>query len=109
MDLQDTLYEKINHNEEVSCRLRCIVKEYSKADNFIKKLRKLIMEKSEGQAEFKCYNMVGENDILIEINKFRFADLLTFYKTKELLTHMNPEYSAAWFNIETELISERKT
>lgn len=108
LDSPNSLYEQIDSEEKIRCRLRCIVKEYTAADAFIKKLYDFIMEKSKNQAKIRCYNMIGGNDILIEIDNFALADLLPLYKTKELLTHMNPDYSSAWFNIETELISERE-
>lgn len=103
LDSKHKLHSRIPEDEKVSCRLRCFVKNREKAREHLQKLGNYVM--SCNAKDIKWYNILGSADILTEIDRIPLRALLTLYKTKQLLTHMNEDYANSWYNIETEFIS----
>ena len=97
------LYKQIE-DEMVSCRLRCFVRDRNRADRFLKELGKDVMKN--GAQGMRWFNILGSADLLVEIDSIPLKILLSYYRTGERLTHMNQQYNEAWYNIETEFISD---
>lgn len=102
-DPSHLLYNQIE-DEKVSCRLRCFVRDRSKANCFLLELGKDIMDR--GAEGMRWFNILGSTDLLAEIDSVPLKVLLSYYRTGEKLTHMNQQYNEAWYNIETEFISD---
>lgn len=98
--------KKCVKDERVCCRLRCMVKNYEKLESFIKILEKYIIERNADPEEIgiRQFEMFGGYDWLIEFDNISICSFLELYKTKELLTHVNEEYSETFYNIESEIL-----
>lgn len=86
-------------DESVDCRLRAIVKDWSLVDEMKKKL-----ETALGVSPISARRMLGNTDVLLEINNVSLLKLLAHYKMNGLLTHSNPEYQEVFYNVETEIL-----
>ncbi len=86
-------------NERVDCRLRAIVKDWSLVSEMKEKL-----ENALEVSGISARRMLGNTDVLLEINNVSLPKLLVHYKMNELLTHSNPEYQRAFYNVETEIL-----
>lgn len=86
-------------DECVDCRLRAIVKDWSLVGEMKKKL-----ENALAVPRISSHRMLGNTDVLLEINNVSLLQLLVHYKMNELLTHSNPEYQRVFYNVETEIL-----
>ncbi|MDE7428907.1 MAG: hypothetical protein K2N00_06510 [Lachnospiraceae bacterium] len=107
-DILDS-YETIKNwvkDEIVCCRLRCMVKNYEKMEGFRKVLEEHVKKRNADseEIEIRQFEMFGGYDWLIEFDNISICSFLELYKTKELLTHANGEYSEIFFNIESEIL-----
>lgn len=89
--------------EKVDCRLRAVVKDWSKLHEMKEKLRDALEEETGFRPSVSERHMMGNADVLFEMNSVSIQKLLTCYKTNELLTHSNPYYQKVFYNIETEI------
>lgn len=86
-------------DECVDCRLRAIVKDWSLVDEMKEKL-----ENALEVSGISARRMLGNTDVLLEINNVSLSKLLVHYKMNKLLTHSNPEYQRVFYNVETEIL-----
>lgn len=86
-------------DESVDCRLRAIVKDWCLVNEMKERLENVL----EG-AKISARRMLGNTDVLLEINNVSLPKLLVHYKMNELLTHSNPEYQKVFYNVETEIL-----
>ena len=106
---EDTLcsYEniiKIIEDDIINCRFHCVVKSFEKANDFYHLLTKKIKERNNKNIVFQRNDTIGNQDWLIEINDVPLCSILEHYKSGNLLTHSNPSFAAAFFNVETEIL-----
>lgn len=102
-----TSYDSIEKGiieERVDCRLRAIVKDWSKLQAMGEKLGEALKEKSGFKPVPKERHMMGNVDVMFEINDVSIHRLLNCYKTGRLLTHSNPDYQDVFYNVETEIL-----
>lgn len=102
-------YESIKSkiiDEKVFCRLHCMVKNYTKAEEFKEELQRHINARNENEVKVRKYETFGGYDWLIEIDDISIYSLLELYKMEKLLTHANEMYDRAFFNIESEILVE---
>lgn len=100
-------YNVINEeiiDERVDCRLRAIVKDWNKIHEMKEKLGDALEEETGFRPSISERHMIGNTDVLFEINDVSIQKLLTCYKMNELLTHSNPYYQEVFYNIETEIL-----
>lgn len=83
----------------VDCRLRAIVKSWNRIDTMKKELQQALEV-----SQISARHMMGNADVLLEINDVSLHKLLVCYKMNELLTHSNPIYNAVFHNVETEIL-----
>ena len=86
--------------EIVKCILRATVKNMPEAQKFLAEFKNFL-----SPYVLQCYDTLGDSDLLIEIPSINIAKLLSCYKMGNLLTHTNPFYMKAFFNIETQIFS----
>ncbi len=92
-------------DELVSVHLRCTVKSKDKINNFMNELLKKL---GMNVQNIKTYKLLGNEDLLIEMEKVSMNKLLECYVDEGILNHRNELYSANLYNIETEIIKEVK-
>ena len=89
--------------ETVDVRLFMEMKDRQEAEHFISKIKDEFPSKD--QKEFRIYyNVLGDNDVQVEIDNINIVELLRLYKSGNLLTHSNPRYRKAIFNVETKIM-----
>lgn len=103
LDSYETITKKVE-DENVFCRLHCMVKNEVKAETFRKELEKQIGEKNKGKIAVRRFQTLGMNDWLMEINNVSICSILECYKMGNLLTHTNEQYYEAFYNIESEIL-----
>lgn len=87
-----------DEDDKVDCRLCCLVKEYSKLEEFLEEL-----ETSLKTSPLKFQYILGSNDIVIELQEIQFKKLLLLYQKGALLTHDNKLYFQTFYNVVTEI------
>lgn len=93
-------------NENVNCRLIATVKDMKNAKIYISKLQdSLFPDDSLSTDKIKCFDTLGNSDLLIEISQVPIQRLLRCYQMNQLLTHTNSDYNNAFFNIESQIFS----
>ena len=102
LDSYDIIKKEIIE-EKVDCRLRAIVKDWSKIHRMKEKLEDALAEEPRIKPMISERHMMGNADVLFEVNNVSIQKLLTCYKTNELLTHSNSYYQEVFYNIETEI------
>lgn len=96
-------------DENVKCRLRAVIKDENSVNSFLKDLKAELFGSVKSKDNIHVYNALGNMDILIELNDVSFCKLLSCYRMGALLTHTNPKYDEAFYNVETEILGlERK-
>lgn len=96
-------------HENVDVRLHTIVKKSGDYESYVGELCvSLFPGDPKGRDKIKVYNLLGNSDLLIEIQNVRLDKLLTLYKMNNLLTHTNELYEKNFYNIETEIAIETK-
>ena len=93
-----------NKMEYVSILLKCSVRNYAFLDVFLEKLAEKLKKDVKS---FIIYNVLGENDLLIEIHDVLMINLLECYLDKQILNHSNEKYSCCFYNIESQIIKRR--
>lgn len=89
--------------EKVDVRLFMEMKDRQEAERFISEIKKEFPSKVE--KEFRTYyNVLGDNDVQVEIDDINIVELIKLYKRGNLLTHSNPRYRKAIFNVETKIM-----
>lgn len=100
-------YESIQgklEDENVFCRLHCMVKDYGEAAQFQKLLEEQLSRRNGRQIQVRVFETFGGYDWLMEIDEVSVCSILECYKMKNLLTHANVAYNKAFFNIESEIL-----
>ena len=93
-------------NEIVNCRLNASVKDMNKAKEYISKLQSFLFPNDSSSTDkIKCFDTLGNSDLLIEISQVPIKKLLHCYQMNNLLTHTNSDYNHAFFNIESQIFS----
>lgn len=92
-------------DENVDVRWHVVMKDREKAKEFFDRLKKDVVHKG----AFEIYDTLGSEDLLVEMNGCKLTDLLPLYATGNWLTHVNQEYSSAFYNIETTILVGRKS
>lgn len=106
----ETEIQKTIDNEEVAVQLRMMIKNDQKTVAFLQSLWDIIyedkIEKGEQKKEenFDKYYTLGSNDMLVRIEQVETHKLLPCYKMGNLLTHTNPQFDEAVYNIQTEIL-----
>lgn len=95
-------------DEIVNCRLNAAVKSMCQVDFFLAELKDFLSKGKTGAVNIKCYDTLGNNDLLIEISHVSLRQLLRCYRMGELLTHTHPFYQCAFFNVQSQLFGEGK-
>lgn len=109
LGLETSLREKIE-NEEVSARLRMMIKDDKKIGTFLQALySKLSQDAGQGNKEVSKNNIqkfytLGSSDLIIEIERVAMDKLLSCYKMGNILTHTHTLFGEAVYNIETEIL-----
>lgn len=94
--------------ETVGCRLHCMVKDYRKAEEFLEKLKKHFNDRNGQEIKICKAETFGGYDWLLEIEDVSIASVFECYKMGEMLTHSNKDYAAAFFNVESEILSQEE-
>lgn len=92
-------------NETIKCILRCSVKKMNAVDDFLKELKNAL--EKQGICVESClkkFHILGNNDIMIEMENMPVRELLPLYLTGGILTHTSKFYQEAFFNIESEFL-----
>lgn len=95
-------------DEIVNCRLHAAVKDMCKVEDFLEEIKDFLGKGEMGTVNIKCYDTLGNNDLLIEISHVSIRQLLKCYRMGELLTHTHPSYQRAFFNIQSQLFGDGK-
>ncbi len=104
-------YEKIENaieDEKVSIRLHCMVKDYQKAGIFKKKLEDGLSQRNGRTIKIRKFETFGGYDWLMEVDQISIYSILEHYKMKRLLTHANEIYNEAFFNVESEILTQEE-
>lgn len=105
-------YEEIQKQlcqEKVCCRLRCMVRNYDKAEEFRKRLKDHFSNRHDDLGiVVRKYETFGGYDWLLEIDDVSIGSVLECYRMGEILTHSNKDYIAAFFNVESEILTEEE-
>lgn len=103
-------YEEIQsklHQEKVCCRLHCMVRNYERAEAFRNKLKDHFSSRHENaDIVVRKYETFGGYDWLLEMDGVSISSVLECYRMGEMLTHSNEDYVAAFFNVESEILTE---
>ena len=92
---------------KVNCRLSITVKDMSKVDDFLANLGNFLYEKNECyKKHMKCYDTLGNSDLLVEISQVSIRKLLCCYKMGQILTHINDFYKDALYNVESQIFAK---
>lgn len=106
---KNKLFDKIE-KEEVSVRLRIMIKNDQKISNFLQKLENILFQdetrvnENSPEKEFVKYYTLGSYDLTVEIERVEMYKLLLCYGMGSLLTHTNEFFGEAVYNIETEIL-----
>lgn len=92
-----------SEKEIVNVVMKCNVKNHVNAENFLNYLEQILKSSNENII-FEKYDMVGQFDILVLVKGVVMKDILPLYAMGRLMTHSNPSYSGAFYNIETSFI-----
>lgn len=103
----DDIRKKLTE-ENVCCRLHCMVRDYAKAEDFRKKLEKRFSYRNERPIKIRKFETFGGYDWLLEIDSASISSVFECYKMGELLTHSNTSYKEAFFNVESEILIEEE-
>lgn len=103
----DDMREKLA-DENVCCRLHCMVKDYAKAEAFREKLEGRITQRDLRDVKIRKFDTFGGYDWLLEIDNASISSIFECYKTGEILTHSNESYKEAFFNVESEILIEEE-
>lgn len=94
--------------EKVCCRLHCMVRDYAKAEAFRKKLEEHFTERNDRIIKIRKFETFGGYDWLLEIDDVSIRSVFECYKMGEVLTHSNQDYKEAFFNVESEILTEQE-
>lgn len=86
-------------DEEISCNLRCLIRDLGKAHDFCEDLKRQGFN-------VQNYGVLGSEDWVINIKNIRMVSLLDMYKTDGRFTHK--KYKDAFMNIMTEILVKGK-
>lgn len=101
----DDIQAKLSQ-ENVWCRLHCMVRDYAKAEIFRQKLEERFTNRNNRAINICKFETFGGDDWLLEIDDVSIASVFECYKMGEMLTHSNEDYTAAFFNVESEILIE---
>lgn len=93
--------------EQLQCVLRGVIRDWSGIDPFLKELGSEL--KVDMTSNCAVYGLLGSEDITITLKNIRSIDWFRLYANKGLMTHVHPQYRAAFYNIRTEILEELKT
>lgn len=103
----DNIRKKLT-DENVCCRLHCMVKDYAKAEEFRKELEERFSQRNKRSVKIRKFEIFGGYDWLLEIDQVSISSAFECYKTGDILTHSNPSYKEAFFNVESEMLIEEE-
>lgn len=86
-------------SEKVTLRLKGTVREKNKVEDFYDSLKSKLPQ----DATVVKYDLLGSNDLLVEISNIDIKNIVPLYKMGNLLTHNH--YKDALYNIETEFLA----
>ena len=89
-------------DERVCLRISAVVKKQENVEHYFRKLQSKL-----ASDQIDYYNVLGNEDFLIEIDDIRLADLLPLYKTEGVLTHMDEAYDQAFYNLSSQIILKK--
>ena len=89
--------------ENVNVRLYATIKDITSVEDFLEELRDQLGKK-DVPAQFRTYDILGDADLLIEVDHVELNDLLPVYAMGKLLTHTNGLYKKAFYNIESRFL-----
>ena len=92
-------------NDKVSCFLRCVVADWGNIEEYQEKLQSALLHSG---GNVSSYDVLGSDDIVFFAKDIYIKNLMTLYKTGNLLTHSNEIYKKAFFNVATEILVSRK-
>lgn len=104
-------YEEIENtieNEMVFVRLHCMVKDYQEAEIFRKELEKALSGRNGRKITIRKFETLGGYDWLLEVDQISVYSIFEHYKMKKLLTHANEIYNKAFFNVESEILTQEE-
>lgn len=90
--------------ETVSVLFKCSVKKYEKLNVFLKELAQKLNKHKD---DFLIYNVLGDDDLLVEVEDVLITDLLQCYLNKQILNHDNQKYKECFYNIESQIKNRR--
>lgn len=90
----------LDDEEIISCSLRGVIKDMEKVKNFVNLLEKHL------QIRIPSYDIVGSEDVVLGLPKVSSKAFLKLYGYMGLLTHDNPVYTDAFYNIRTDILSD---
>lgn len=102
LESEETIEKNVT-DQKIKCRFRMVVKDAEKTRNFMEELKKSL-HKEEALFQITKYDTFGSGDMLIELNHISICKILKYYKSGELLTHMNETYRGAVFDIDSEFL-----
>lgn len=102
-DIQNKLIQ-----ENVCCRLHCMVRDYVKAEEFRKSLEEHFSKRNMCPVKIRKFETFGGYDWLLEIDDVSISSVFECYKMGEMVTHSNESYKEAFFNVESEILTEEE-
>lgn len=101
------IQDKID-NEIVTAQWRMMIKSDQKIDDYLDSLWSIIKDREVNEEDkkekFEKYYTLGSNDLMVRLDYVEMRKLLSCYKMGSLLTHTNPQFEEAVYNIQTEIL-----
>lgn len=98
-----SIYGKMTQ-ENVCCRLHCMVRDYGKAEKFRKELEAHFSKRNGHSVEIRKFETFGGCDWLMEVDNVSISSVFECYKMGKMLTHSNENYRESFFNVESEIL-----
>lgn len=96
-----------NFPERVKVQLNITMKNKQEALMFLNRLGESLAEDDQN-VKSKIYDILGEQDLLFDMNNVPLEKILPFYAMGEYMSHSNEHYKKAFYNVESRFILERR-
>ncbi len=90
--------------EMISVRMNATMRNPQKVGYFHHLLESALKTNEDNTPKIRIYDLLGDDDILIEIDDVPLINMLVLYQPGGLLHHTNKDYKAAFHNIETRFL-----
>lgn len=107
--LKDKKYWKMRlkeSQERVKVQLNITMKNKQEALKFLNRLENILTEDN-SNVKSKIYDILGDGDLLFDIDNIPLEKILPLYAMGEYMSHSNDDYKRAFYNVESKFILER--